>query len=79
MSRADDGTAVCSLGPSVATQRMVINPVADTGSLSQEPTIAVVEQYAEALGYGQPVHRVDVADEDNTVAVTIYMPKICDE
>ena len=72
-------TTVCSLEPSVATQQVVINPVADTGSRSQEPAIAVIEQYAEALGYSQTLRRVEIANQDNEVAVTIYMPEICSE
>ena len=72
-------TTVCSLEPSVATQQVVINPVADTGSLSQEPAIAVVEQLAEALGYSQTLRRVEIANQDNEVGITIYMPEICGE
>ncbi len=79
MIRSYAVTTVCSLEPSVAKQQVVINPVADTGSLSQEPAIAVIEHYAEALGYSQTLRRVEIANQDNEVAVTIYMPGICGE
>lgn len=79
MIRSYAVTTVCSLEPSVATQHVVINPGADTGSLSQEPAIAFIEQSAEALGYSQTLRRVEIADQDNEVAVTIYMPEVCGE
>jgi hypothetical protein len=79
MIRSYAVTAVCSLEPSVATQQVAINPVADTGSLSQEAAIAVIEQYAEALGYSQTLRRVEIANQDNEVAVTLYRPEICSE
>ncbi len=79
MIRSYAVTTVCSLEPSVATQQVVISPLADTGSLSQEPAIAVIEQYAEALGYSLTLRRVEIANQDNEVAVTIYMPEICGE
>ena len=44
MIRSYAVTTVCSLEPSVASQQVVINPDADTGSLSQAPAIAVIEQ-----------------------------------
>ncbi len=77
MIRSYAVTTVCSLEPSVATQQVVISSLADTGSLSQEPAIAVIEQYAEALGYG--LRRVEIANQDNEVVVIIYMPEICGE
>lgn len=79
MIRSYAVTTVCSLEPSVATQQVVISPLADTGSLSQEPAIAVIEQYAEALGYSLTLRRVEIANQDNEVVVTIYMPAICGE
>ncbi len=79
MIRSYAVTTVCSLEPSVATQQVVISPLADTGSLSQEPAIAVIEQYAEALGFSLTLRRVEIANQDNEVAVTIYMPEICGE
>ncbi len=79
MIRSYAVTTVCSLEPSVATQQVVIHPVADTGSLSQEPAIAVIERYAEALGYSQTLRRVEIANQDNEVSVIIYMPEICGE
>jgi hypothetical protein len=79
MIRSYAVTTVCSLEPSVATQQVVINPVADTGSLSQEPAIAVIEQYAEARGYSKTLRRIEIANQDNEVAVIIYMPEICGE
>jgi len=75
MIRSYAVTTVCSLEPSVATQQVVIHPVADTGSLSQEPAIAVIEYYAEALGYS--LRRVEITNQDDEVFVTIYMPEIC--
>jgi hypothetical protein len=79
MIRSYAVTTVCSLEPSVATQQVVINPVADMGSLSQEPAIAVIEQHAEALGYSQTLRRVEIANKDDEAAVIIYMPEICGE
>ena len=70
-------TTVCSLEPSVATQQVVINPVADRGSLSQEPAIAVIEHYAEALGY--TLRQVEITNQDNEAVVIIYVPEICGE
>jgi hypothetical protein len=72
-------TAVCSLEASVATKQVVINPVADARSLSQEPAIALIEQYAEALGYNQTLRRVEIANKDDEAAVIIYMPQMCGE
>ncbi|MGI9626485.1 MAG: hypothetical protein ACR2QM_06585 [Longimicrobiales bacterium] len=77
MIRSYTITTVCSLEPSVATPQVVINPVADTGSVSQEPAVALIEQYAEALGYDQALRRVEIPNQDDEVAVTIYMPEIC--
>ena len=79
MIRSYAVTTVCSLEPSVATQQVVISPLADTGSLSQEPAIAVIEKYAEGLGYSQTLRRIEIANQDNEVAVIIYMPEICGE
>lgn len=79
MIRSHAVTAVCSLEPPVATRQVVMNSVADTGSLSQEQAIPMIEQYAEALGYGQALRRVEIANQDTEVAVTIYMPEICAE
>ena len=75
MIRSYAVTTVCSLEPSVATQHVVIHPVADTGSLSQEPAITVIEHYAEALGYS--LRRVEITNQDNEVVVIIFMPQIC--
>lgn len=79
MIRSYAVTTVCSLEPSVATQQVVINPVSETGGLGQVPAIAVIEQYAEALGYSLTLRRIEIANQDNEVAVTIYMPEICGE
>ncbi len=79
MIRSYAVTTVCSLEPSVATQQVVITPVADTGGLSEEPAIAVIEQYAEALGFSLTLRRVEIANQDNEVVVIIYMPEICGE
>ena len=79
MIRSSAVTTVCRLEPSVATQQVVINPLADARSRSQEPAIHMIEQYAEALGYGQSLRRVEIASRDNEVAVSIYVPIICAE
>ena len=79
MIRSSAVTTVYSLEPSVATQQVVINPVAATGSLSQQPAIHMIGRYAEALGYGQSLRRVEIASQDNEVAVTVFVPVICAE
>jgi len=72
-------TAACSLEPAVAAQEVAINGAADEERLRQEPTIAVLERYAERLGYSQGLRRIEMDNRDNDVAVTIYMPDICSE
>jgi hypothetical protein len=72
-------TAVCSIEPSSAPQQLVINPFADTDVLSKAPDITVIDHYAEALGYSKTIRRIEIANQDNEVGITIYMPDICAE